>query len=252
MTIPEIENFLRGLGAPTGQVHDMARQLDKRARQLSEEKKQPYEESLAYVVALMRQGWAAQARGESNNAVPNWGTIRKWEVVERHPEDDMRIFKSQWRVAISPRTKDKHKVLVLRGNNWVNVIALTPQREVVLIEQYRHGIEEVTLEIPGGLINKDERPEVGGARELREETGYAGDEAVLLGTVHPNPAFQSNLCHTILVKNARKVGEPELDGGEDIAVHLTPLHDIPGLIREGKITHSLVMVAFYWLELRKH
>lgn len=228
----------------------MARQLDKRAKQLSEEKKQPYEESLAHLVALMRQGWAGQARDAASGAVPRWGSIQKWEIIERHAEDDMRIFRSQWRVSVSPRTKDKHKVLVLRGNDWVNVVALTPRREVVLIEQYRHGIDEVTLEIPGGLINQEERPEVGGVRELREETGYGSGMVERLGTVHPNPAFQSNICHSILVRDAVKVGEPELDHGEDIAVHLVPLTEINNLIRHGRITHSLVIVAFHWMHLR--
>jgi len=216
---------------------------------MSQEKNWPYEESVAYLIAIMKQGWAAQARSEQESVV-NLGSIQKWQVLDRDTHQDFRIFKAQWRTALSPRTNAKHKVLVLSGSNWVNVIALTPANEVVLIEQYRHGIEEVTLEIPGGMINKDEPPTEGGERELREETGYVGEQVSLLGTVHPNPAFQSNVCHTILVKNARKIAEQEFDSGEDIAVHLVPLKEIPNLIRDGKITHSLVILAFYWLELR--
>src|SRR5205823_12094302 len=91
----------------------------------------------------------------------------------------------------------------------------------------------------------DEAPAAGGARELLEETGYAGDEVVTIGAVHPNPAFLSNTCHTILVRNARLVGEQALDSGEDIAVHLIPVADIPAMIRAGRITHALVIAAFY-------
>ncbi len=245
----EIENFLRGLGAPPDQIPGMASQLDKRARQLSEAKRQSYEESLAYLIALMRQGWAAQAQQRQTGSV-QMGSIRKWEIVESMPQQDLRIFQAQWRTAISPRTNEKHNVLVLSGNDWVNVVALTPQREVVLIEQYRHGIEEITLEIPGGMIDRDEQPSRAGERELREETGYVGDSVTVIGTAHPNPAFQSNHVHTVLVTNARKVAETQFDHGEDIAVHLVPLSEVRGLIRERRITHSLVLLAFYWLELK--
>ena len=100
------------------------------------------------------------------------------------------------------------------------------------------------------MIDHGEQPGDAGARELREETGYVGDEVSVIGTAHPNPAFQSNIVHTVLVKNARKVAEQQFDRGEDIAVHLVPLAEIPDLIRSGKITHSLVILAFYWLELK--
>ena len=77
-----------------------------------------------------------------------------------------------------------------------------------------------------------------------------GDEIELIGTAHPNPAFQSNLIHTVLVKDVRPTGFTHFDSGEDIAVHLASLAQIPELIRQGKITHSLVILAFYWLELK--
>src|ERR1051325_1660227 len=157
MTLPEIERFLRDLGAPADQVADMARQLDKRARQMSEEKQQSFAASLAYLVALMKQGWAGQKQTLQSPASGE-GSMRKWQVMKAHPPQDFRIFKAQWRRAVSPRTNQEHEVLVLSGANWVNVVALTRQKEVVLIEQYRHGIEEITLEIPGGMIDPDEPP----------------------------------------------------------------------------------------------
>jgi ADP-ribose pyrophosphatase len=249
VTLQEIEQFLHGLGAPAGQVPDMARQLDKRARQLAAEQAQSYEQSLAHLVSLMKQGWAAQARA-SQPAMASFGAIQKWQVVQTETEQDFRIFKAQWRIAISPRTRDKHKVLVLSGANWVNVVALTPADEVVLIEQYRHGTEEITLEIPGGMIDREEKPEDAGSRELREETGFVGDAVRVIGQAHPNPAFQSNQVFTVLVTNARKIAETQFDHGEDIAVHLVPRREIRELIRQGRITHSLVLLAFYWLELR--
>ncbi len=176
--------------------------------------------------------------------------VRGWEVVERAEAADFGIFTAERRIAISPRNGQRFERVVLRSRDWVNVIAVTEREEIVLIEQYRHGIEQVVLEIPGGIIDEGESPLVAGARELREETGYAGDAPVLLGTVTPNPAFLTNVHHTILVTGARLVSDPEQDDSEDIAVRLVPRADIPNLMRDGQITHALVIAAFYWLDLR--
>jgi 8-oxo-dGTP pyrophosphatase MutT (NUDIX family) len=133
----------------------------------------------------------------------------------------------------------------LESNDWINVIPLTPQKEVVMIYQYRHGIRDNTLEIPGGILEERDSPEAAARRELYEETGYKETEMLLLGSVHTNPAFLNNRCFTYLAKDVSLAGEQELDDKEDIEVVLKPLSDIPRLIREGKITHSLVLAAFY-------
>ena len=171
--------------------------------------------------------------------------VEKWQVTSRGPEQDFHIFRAQWRRTRSPRTGEEHDVIVLSPPNWVNVVAVTPDEQVVLIHQYRHGVQQVLLEVPGGMLDADESPIRAGARELLEETGYAGDEPVLIGTVHPNPAFLSNICSSVLIRNVRKVANPQLDDGEDIEVTLAPIAEVPALIRSGRITHALVIVAFY-------
>ncbi len=137
----------------------------------------------------------------------------------------------------------------VRCADWVNVIALTPEREVVLIEQYRHGTAEITLEIPGGLIDEGETPEEACARELLEETGYAGGAVRMLGMTTPNPAFMANRLSTGLIVNARQVAAPAGDETEEIAVSLARLGDVPDLIRSGAIHHALVVAAFHLLAL---
>jgi 8-oxo-dGTP pyrophosphatase MutT (NUDIX family) len=120
---------------------------------------------------------------------------------------------------------------------------------VVLIEQFRHGTEEVTLEIPGGIVDRGEDPLAAGLRELREETGYEGGEARLIGRVTPNPAIMNNHCHTVLVRGARRAGAQQLESNEEIAVRLEPRERIDGLVRGGSIEHALVVAAFHHLAL---
>jgi ADP-ribose pyrophosphatase len=170
---------------------------------------------------------------------------RPWKVTVSSRDASYRVFGIRTDKARSPRTGRDHHFHVLESPPWVNVIPLTEQNDVVMIHQYRHGIQGVTLEIPGGLVEAGDTPESAAKRELREETGYAGGEVILLGKIHPNPAIQNNDCYTYLLRNVVPVGRQLQDDKEDIEVVLHPVADIPRLIRERTITHSLVIVAFY-------
>ena len=178
------------------------------------------------------------------------GQVGNWEVVWDEPVAETHVFTLRKLFATSPLDPSKQGDFVyLEAPDWVNVIALTADNEVVLIEQFRHGTAEVTLEIPGGGVDPGEDPLSGGLRELLEETGYAGEDAEIIGVVTPNPAIIRNHCHTVLVRNARQVGEAQLEGFEEIRTRLVPLAEIPDLIRSGAITHSLVVAAFHYLQL---
>lgn len=184
-----------------------------------------------------------------NDSTEKTARLPRWQTLSIRPAEDYRLFRVERLERVSPRTGHAGQYTVLRIASWANVVALTPDREVVLIEQYRHGIDDLTLEIPGGVVEPGEDPLLGAARELREETGYAGDPPILIGKVHPNPAIQDNVCYTYLIENARLVGELQLDPGEHIAVRTVPLGAVPRLLRDGLITHSLVVAAFHWLGL---
>ena len=175
-----------------------------------------------------------------------------WSLVSSEALGSFTIFSVRRESFLSPRTEHPHPFYVLDCPDWVNVIPLTDRDEVVLVRQFRAGTREVTLEIPGGGVEAhDGSALVAARRELREETGHEARSWKRLGVVHPNPAFQSNRCSTFLARGCRRVGDLIPDAGEDLAVECVPLQSIPGLIRRGKITHSLVIAAFHFLALRR-
>jgi ADP-ribose pyrophosphatase len=130
-----------------------------------------------------------------------------------------------------------------RSNDWCNVVALTPDDEVVLIWQYRFGTEALSLEIPGGVIDTGEAPEHAAVRELREETGYEAERLEPLLEVEPNPAIQNNRQYTFLARGARPTAKTAFDAMEQIETVLLPASRIEELVESGQVTHSLVRLA---------
>ncbi|HAV62163.1 MAG TPA: NUDIX hydrolase [Verrucomicrobiales bacterium] len=178
--------------------------------------------------------------------------IKPWPVLKSTPSGDYRIFTIRTDRRRSPRTDAEHDFFVIDCPDWVNVVAVTPDGRLVMIEQFRMGSNTVELEIPGGLIDAhDESPLAAGLRELREETGFEGTKAEILGDIFPNPAIMSNTCHTVLVHNCELKHPTEFDHGEDLLTRLVPVAEIPGLIAAGKIRHSLVVVALSYFLLRQ-
>lgn len=175
--------------------------------------------------------------------------IKPWDKLNSRYLGNYRIFRLRQDDMISPRTGREHSFYILEAPDWVNVIPLTSDGQVVMVRQFRHGTGTITLELPAGMADHEGETAAGAAaRELREETGYEAREIVLLGSVEPNPAFLDNQCHTFLAVDAVQCHAPSFDGGEDIAIELVPLAAIPGMITAGLITHSLTICAFYHYE----
>jgi ADP-ribose pyrophosphatase len=177
---------------------------------------------------------------ESNGEVP----LEVWQRVSSERIADCRVFRIRRDVSINPRTNGERDFFIIEASDWINVVPMTSSGEIVMIEQYRHGTGELTLEIPGGAIEEGESPAHAALRELLEETGYFADEVILLGRTRPNPATHNNWLYTFLARDAAYTGPPALDEGEDIKVHLVPSDEIPILIANGTITHALVITAF--------
>lgn len=170
---------------------------------------------------------------------------RPWKLLRQEPGPDLRVFKSRFDWRLNPRNNCELKCLILESRDWVNVVALTPEKEVVLVKQFRFGRGEVTIEIPGGVVDSGEEHGAAARRELTEETGFSGGKWTYLGASEPNPAILDNLCHHWLVEDVVQDHSTQLDEGEDIKVFTTGKDNLAKMIKNGELRHSLVLVALH-------
>ena len=172
--------------------------------------------------------------------------VKKWNRRLSKILNSYRIFNTRKDTSVSPQTGNEHEFYVIESEDWVNVVAVTDKEEIVLIKQYRHGIMDLTIEIPGGMVESGEDPLESAKRELLEETGYESDRWIMIGTVNPNPAIMNNRCYSYLALDAVDSGFQRLDGTEDIDVTTLPIDKVYELISKGEITHSLVICALHF------
>jgi ADP-ribose pyrophosphatase len=176
---------------------------------------------------------------------------RRWTALETELLQRCAVFTVSRVRTRSPKTGEAHDFFRIDSSDWCNIVPLTEGGEVVMVKQYRHGAREVTLEIPGGIVDPGETPTEAAARELVEETGYRAEEVVPLGGVNPNPALFGNRLHTFVGYGAKLVGSVENEGTEETAVELVPEPELRRLVLAGRVDHALVVSALHLLDLAR-
>lgn len=167
----------------------------------------------------------------------------RWEFIKDTKVFETPVF-SLHQIDLIPSGKENTVPFYrLHAPDWINIIALTAQNEIVLVEQYRAGIDRPTLETPGGMVDPHEKPLDAAKRELLEETGFRAEQWTPIGRASSNAAILDNYTYFFLAEGCEQTDEPRPDALEDIAVHRKPMEDFLELVRDGTVHHSVVVAA---------
>ncbi len=169
--------------------------------------------------------------------------MKDWKKIKSEEIGDLSIFKARYDFLKNPRNNKEVKVTVLEANDAVNVVALTTENKILLINQYRFGTEKFSLEVPGGFIEDEEIPLIAAKRELQEETGFTAPHWEYLGAVYANPVFMDSQIHHFVAYDAALTNPKELDEAEDIEVMLMSREELKELIKDNQISHPHTLSA---------
>ncbi len=170
-----------------------------------------------------------------------------WLKLGQTQMSDCRIFRVQRRRLRHVTDGREGEFYIIEAPDWVHTLALTEEKELLLVRQWRFGVDKLSWEPPGGVIEKGEDIVAAAQRELLEETGQAGQNARLIGSAAPNPAIQNNQVHFVLVENCTPQAALNWDPHEELQIGVFPLADIVPMIRRGEIFHSLSLNALQYL-----
>lgn len=166
-----------------------------------------------------------------------------WQKLGSRAGPDLPLFRVRFDTMRHPGSAAEFERMVLETSDWVNVVATTADGKIVMVEQFRFGIGDITLEPVAGMIDPGEASLAAAQRELLEESGYGGGHWRYLGSVQANPAIHDNRCHHWLAENVEKRQAPTPDTGEAIRVHLMTLDEVKQAIADERLEHPLGLSA---------
>ena len=177
--------------------------------------------------------------------------LGSWRELSRETVADARIFTLERSMAESPVDGQARAFHRIRSVDWAQLLPITANNEAVMVRQYRHGPQRMTLEMPGGLMDPGEDPATAALRECLEETGYRARSVQPLGSVNPNPALFAHRLYSFYATDVEPERAIQNTGSEVTEVVLVPVADLEGLLLAGEIEHALV-AGTLWRYLRMH
>lgn len=166
-----------------------------------------------------------------------------WNLTQENLHAKCVVFDVYKEHFVHPTDGREGDFYVAHAPDWVTVIPVTSEGKILLVNQFRFGIRELSWEFPGGVIDKGENFLEAAVREVAEETGYRGNAPIELGNAASNPAIFNNRCHFVLIENCRKVEETHFDANEEIEMKLATPQEVLALARNGEMKHALMLTA---------
>ncbi len=179
-------------------------------------------------------------------------TKKEWQCLQSEEGPDLKLFRTRFDYMKNPRNDQTEKMVILDSEDSANVVALTDDKKIIFVRQYRFGIKDFTVELPGGLVEPGEEQELGVRRELREETGFTASDWEYLGKVPANPVFMNSYIHHWVATGAEKTGALQLDDGEDMELILMSFEEVKKLFWKGYFMHThttnALLLFFSWYD----
>ena len=174
-----------------------------------------------------------------------------WDILDDTLLQACRVWDLRARRYRHSESGKEGEFYYIDSRDWAIVLARTVGGEIILIRQFRWGSDELSWELPGGIVDEGEDPVAAGLRELAEETGYVAESGRLIGTCRPNPAILNNHCHIILAEDCRLEAGTEWDEHEEIEVRALPESTVMDWARDGTIGHALALNGLLYYRLQK-
>jgi len=171
--------------------------------------------------------------------------LRPWTIRESVYRIDEPFLRIRCDTVELPDGEIIENYYVRESRGFAIVAAITPERRIVLVRQYKHGIGRITLELPAGMLDPGEAPDVCAIRELAEETGYAGEPPRLLRSLYADPTSSNGSFHVYLVENATPQFAQRLDPTESIVIETATIPEFAAMVRDGTVASGSQVAACY-------